>query len=106
MQKENSQSKKQVVEPDDIVKFPVRGDSNTHDLALKYVMSIKEGIKFEVQAISMKPINQAIKGIAKAIQMLAREGIYVAVRPAFKDAPSNHKEGETISVMTFSFIRV
>ncbi|MHA1910890.1 MAG: stage V sporulation protein S [Candidatus Kariarchaeaceae archaeon] len=106
MQEKTIKSKKQVVDPEDLVKFPVRGDSNTHDLALKYVMSIKEGIRFEIQAISMKPINQAIKGIAKAIQMLAREGIYVAVRPVFKDAPSNHKEGETISVMTFSFIRV
>lgn len=59
--------------------------------------------KFIVRALGQEPINQALKGIIRAISMLAQNGHYIVIKPFWIDDIEKEKAGD-MNVMGFHIL--
>lgn len=80
-----------------VERIRVRKETATVGLGHMIVSHAEKGHVVVLQAVAAAAVNQAVKGVGVANQILGRRGKQVSTVISFEDAPSSHDPKQTIS---------
>lgn len=97
----------EVVSQTNVIEYRVASKTSVQSLASAIAKCFLESRiskkKFIVRALGQEPINQALKGIIRAISMLAQNGHYIVIKPFWIDDIEKEKAGD-MNVMGFHIL--